>query len=104
MDDELVEEAGDSAGLEVQLGIDPADQVGRGLEAERGPVEGALLLLVHADQIDRPAIARASRGGEPEDRGRRHGEQALLLEPRGDLRRALAEQASGLRKVTWPRS
>ena len=94
--DELVEEAGDSAGLEVQLGVDPADQVGRCLEAERGPGEGALLLLVHADQIDGPAIAERVPRREPEDVGRCHGEEAVLLEPRGHLRRALTEQGVGI--------
>ncbi len=89
---QLVQEAVQPGGLEVQLGVDPADQVGRCLEAERGPGERALLALVHADQIDRAPVAQRVPGGHAEDRRRRHGEEATLLEPRDDLRRSRAEQ------------
>ena len=93
---EAVEEAGDPLRPEVELGVDAADQVGRGLEAERGAGEGALLPLVHPDQVDGAAVAQGIAGGHPEDGGRCHREDAPLLEAGGDLRRALAEEQVGI--------
>ena len=82
--------------LEVKRGVDAADQIGRGLEAERGPVEGALLPLVHPDQVDRADVSQLVAGRESQDRRGGNGKEALLLEPRGDLPRSATEQRVGI--------
>ena len=93
---ELVEKARDARRLEVQLGVDPADEVGGGLEAERGAGEGALLLLVHSDEVDGAVIAEGIPGGESQDIRRGHREEPPLLESGGDLCRALSEEGVGI--------
>ena len=89
-------------GLEMELGVHTADEVGRRLEPERGPRERALLPLVHADQVDGAAIAERVAGGHAEDRRRRHREQAALLESRRHLRRPRAEQRVGIEERHLP--
>ena len=93
---EPVEEPGDGARLEVQVGGDAADQVGLGLEAELGPVVGGRLALEDAEEVDRAELAERVARGEAEDRGRGDGEEVLLLEAGADLCRSGAEERIGI--------
>ena len=43
-----------------------------------------------------PRSPRLYRGGQPQDRGRSHGEEPLLLEPGGDLGRTGSEERVGI--------
>src|SRR6186997_2753033 len=59
---ELTEKVAHAAGLEVKGCVDPTDEIGGGFEAERRPVECALLPLIHADEVDRSHFPQVVSG------------------------------------------
>ncbi len=77
---------------EMQFRIDAGHKIGAGLEAERRARKRRALALVDADEVDSAGPAQVVVRGEAEDRGRRNGEDAALLESRGDLYHPGAEQ------------
>ena len=78
--------------LEAQAGRDAADEAGGGLEAERGPGEGALLALEQPRQIDFARLAEVVAGRQAVNGRRRDGEGRPLLELRAHLGDARPEQ------------
>ena len=95
---ELTEKVAHAAGLEVKGCVDPTDEIGGGFEAERRPVECALLPLIHADEVDRSHFPQVVSGGHPENGGGSNGKYPLLLEPRRDLCGARSEEGVRVEK------
>ena len=89
---EPVEKPGHPAGPEAERGVDARDQVRLRLESELRPVVRRGFALEDADEVDRADGAERIRRREAENRGRRHGEDILLLEACRHLRGTGAEE------------